>query len=164
MGGTGWIRCMVSYRKDSSLAPQALPRMTCKPSVHILKSPKGLAADSRSCNPLFLSEQVHLASSCACSFPIEDPLEVSGSFVVIVEVRGQVLFEACWKHHPSQISAKEEECLMRISYHSRWGLLCFGSLAFAWLCRVSRTITEDHTLKIRITVITAGDATKARVT
>jgi hypothetical protein len=85
----------VSYRKDSSLAPQALPRMTCKLSVYILKSPKGLATDSRSCNLLFLSKQVYLASFCACSFSIEDPLEVSGSFVVIIEVRSQVLFEAC---------------------------------------------------------------------
>jgi hypothetical protein len=67
---------------------------SCKPCAHIPKSPNGLAANSRSCIPVFSVLQVPLASFHAYFSPIEDPLEVGGLRVVIVEVHGQVLFQA----------------------------------------------------------------------
>lgn len=55
--------------------------------------------------------QVSLASFCACSSPVEDSLEVLGLFVVILEVHGQVRFEAISKHHPNYLSAKKKKVL-----------------------------------------------------
>jgi hypothetical protein len=68
--------------------------MMGKLCAYILKSSNGLAINSRSYIPVFSVLQVPLVSSRAYSSRIEDPLEAVGLRVVIIEVRGQVLFEA----------------------------------------------------------------------